>query len=255
MSSLALASIDAKDEKENVNDQRGKIIKQAPIMNERFFSKCAFVSVDFQPQERHHMTDAQLPEGWRINGFTAKDCNDAIDYLIDVALPNGVKVANACRELDLPMIFVHWGWRQPKGMDLAPDIRKSFLDQFGEDYSRWPHHYKDPSSRPAEEFALRKGEYVIAKTDQDSFTSSNIDFVLKNLGIENIVFVGGHTGACLGRTARHAHELGYKIICIEDATWDARESARLTNIDATPYDAVLTVAEFLAVTREMKKPH
>jgi hypothetical protein len=33
------------------------------------------------------------------------------------------------------------------------------------------------------------------------------------------------------------------MICVDDATFDARESTRRTYIDQTDYDAVLTTAE------------
>ena len=84
---------------------------------------------------------------------------------------------------------------------------------------------------------------MIPKTAQDAFTSSNLLYVLKNLGVETIIFIGGPTGACLGRTADSAKKNGFRMICVDDATFDARESTRRTYIDQTDYDAVLTTAE------------
>ena len=42
---------------------------------------------------------------WKEMGFTAEDVNAANDFAWEVALPNVVKVAEACRALDLPMII------------------------------------------------------------------------------------------------------------------------------------------------------
>ena len=64
-----------------------------------------------------------------------------------------------------------------------------------------------------------------------------------------IVFIGGHTGACLGKTATSAQRRGYRTLCIGDATFDARESARLPNLEATGYDHMLTTAAFLALAK------
>jgi nicotinamidase-related amidase len=50
----------------------------------------------------------------------------------------------------------------------------------------------DPYARPASFFKIRPGEYVIPKMAQDAFTSSNLLYVLKNLGVETIIFIGGH---------------------------------------------------------------
>jgi len=149
----------------------------------------------------------------------------------------------------MPMLFVHWGYRFRDGMDLAPVIRRSFLADLGADTRKWPHHIDAPDSRPADELGVRDGEYVIAKTDQDAFASSNIGFVLENLGVRRIVFVGGHAGACLGKTAASAKRLGYETLCVVDATNDAAESRRMPNLRATGYEYLVTTERFLALAR------
>ena len=189
-----------------------------------------------------------IPDEWKRIGITLEDTNAALEYHHTVCLPNARKVADACRRLALPMIFVHWGYRCRDGMDLAPVIRQSFLQQCGPDYDQWPHYIGAPDAKPADELGVREGEYVLSKSDQDTFTSSNIHFMLQNLGIQNIVFVGGHTGACLGKTAGSAKRLGYRILCIEDATNDAAQSRRIPNILATGYDHIVTTVEFLEWT-------
>jgi nicotinamidase-related amidase len=92
---------------------------------------------------------------------------------------------------------------------------------------------------------VRPGEYVIPKSGQDAFASSNIDFLLRNLGVRRLVFVGGHTGACLGKTAASAKRLGYETLCVEDATSDARESTRRQYIAEAGFDYVISTAEYL----------
>ncbi len=210
-----------------------------------FVEDCAFVCVDFQPTVRKHLTDEQLPAPWRQAGFTAQDVNTAIDFQIDIALPNARRVADACRQLQLPLIFIHWGHLFSDGMDLDPEVRRVFLQEHGTDHTAWPHHISRSDSRPSPELGVRPGEYVLPKTAQDAFRSSNLEFVLRNLGVQNIVFVGGHTGACLGKSAASAKKLGFRILCVEDATFDARESSRLPNLLATGYDYVVTADEFV----------
>lgn len=228
--------------------REGDRVAQQHVPDRSFFENCAFVCVDIQEGTREYITE--LPKLWKEMGFTLEDCHAATDYLFDVAQPNARRVADACRELGLPMIFIHWGHLFADGMDLDPEVRKQFIDEAGGEPQTWPHHMSAPGSRPAESLGVREGEYVIPKTAQDAFTSSNIGFVLQNLGVKNIVLVGGHTGACLGKTAKHARELGYKTLCIEDATFDARESSRTANIEAFGYDYVLTTDEFLRLVAE-----
>jgi nicotinamidase-related amidase len=211
-----------------------------------FFRDCAFVCVDLQPGG-DGAPIADIPEIWKRAGITLADAQAAQEHARAVCLPNAVRVTQACRGLGLPMIFIHWGFRFRDGMDLAPVIRKALVEQHGEDASSWPHHIDAPDARPADELGVRDGEYVIAKSDQDAFTSSNIQFVLENLGVRNLVFVGGHAGACLGKTAASAIRLGYEALCVVDATNDAAESRRLPNLRATGYAYLITADEFVAL--------
>ena len=213
-----------------------------------FFKHCAFVSVDIQEGTRPvPLTEDQVPAQWKKMGFTAADVNAANNFAWNTALPNAVKVTEACRKRGLPLIFIHWGYTFEDGMDLDPDIRKAMLAEHGADYTKWSGYIGQPGSEVAK--VLGKGDYVLAKTAQDAFRSCSIDFVLRNLGVKNIVFVGGHTGACLGKTAKSAKCLGYTTLCVKDATNNARESSREKDIQETGYDHVLTTAEFLELAR------
>lgn len=213
-----------------------------------FFENCAFVSVDFQESPPSApLTEDQIPVPWKKAGFTAEDINAANTFAREIALPNAVKVAGACRNLGLPMIFIHWGYCFKDGMDLDPEIRATMLNEHGTNYDNWSGYIGREDSQVAKAFGVREGDYVIAKAAQDAFSSSNIEFVLRNLGVKHLVFVGGHTGACLGKTARAAKNLGYTTLCVEDATNNARESTRQQDILETGYDYVLTTEEFLSL--------
>jgi nicotinamidase-related amidase len=222
----------------------------SPAWEREFFQNCAFVCVDIQPGQRSHMSEADVPKLWRKAGFTAADVNAASDYAFDVAYPNARKVVDACRSLRLPMIFVHWGCRFRDGMDLDPEVRKELLGQHGTNYSVWGHCVQDANARPADELGVRSGEYVLPKSGQDAFRSSNIGFLLTNLNVRNIVFIGGHTEACLGRTAQSAKQRGFRMLCVEDATFNARESTRQKGIEQAKYDHVVTTEQFLKLAKE-----
>jgi nicotinamidase-related amidase len=208
-----------------------------------FLDDCVFISVDVQPGAKHEMTQDAMPADWQALGVTIEDVNEAIAHTYDIAHPNAARVAESCRRLGLPMVFIHWGYLVPDGMDLDPPIRELFLARHGPDTSVWPHHISRMDSRPADILRVQPGEYVIAKTAQDAFSSSNLEFVLRNLGVHNIVFVGGHTGACLGATAASAKRRGFRLLCVADATFTAFESRRSAEIEATGYDHVLSTYE------------
>ena len=50
-----------------------------------------------------------------------------------------------------------------------------------------------------------------------AFNSSDLDGILRSNGIENLVFAGGYTDACIASTVRGAYDCGFLSIVIEDA--------------------------------------
>ena len=61
------------------------------------------------------------------------------------------------------------------------------------------------------------GDIIVSKTSMGAFTSSDIDGILRSNGIENLVFAGGYTDACIASTVRGAYDRGFLCIVIEDA--------------------------------------
>ncbi len=220
-------------------------------MDPGFLKRAAFVCVDLQEGQRGEaVSDDKLPAAWKDMGFTADDVNAASDFAWAVCLPNAVRVAEACRHAGLPMIFIHWGHRFEDGMDLDPEVRRTMLGEHGTNYSKWGGLVGSEGARPADALQVRKGEYVLAKTAQDAFASCNIEFVLRNLEVDRVIFVGGHTEACLGKTARSAKRLGFLTLCVEDATNNARESTRLKGIRESGFDVVVSTDEFVRAVEE-----
>jgi len=211
-----------------------------------FFTGCAFVCIDMQdggPQEP--ISEEDLHEEWRAMGFTVEDVNNAYDYAWGVALPNAAKVARECSAVGIPRVFAHWGFQFPDGMDLDPVVRSKMLRQHGSDFSKWPGHIAHPGAKPASCFDIQPTDYVLPKTSQDAFASSTLHFVLANLRVRNLIFVGGHTEACLCKTALTAKRLGYTTLCVEDATSNARESSRFHGILGSEFDFVVTAETLL----------
>lgn len=212
-----------------------------------FIEQGALIVVDIQAGARRApLTEAELPAPWRALGFRVEDVNAAETHAWEVCLPNAVRAAGLCRELGIPRIFLHWGFRCADGADLDPDIYQTMRAAHGPDARAWPGHIASEETRPAAALAPGPRDHVIAKTGQDAFTSSPLGFVLRNLGVEWLVFTGGHTEACLGKTARSARRLGYRTLCIEDATNNARASTRFRGILRAGFEHVTRMADFEA---------
>ena len=68
------------------------------------------------------------------------------------------------------------------------------------------------------EVAPEGDELVISKVTSSVFNSTNIDRLLRNLGISNLVIAGVTTNGCVESSTRSAHEHDYGTIVVEDAT-------------------------------------
>ena len=207
-----------------------------------FFHQCALICVDLQQNgnmadtEPHYITEAQMPDHWKKMGFGFGDVNDAIRYAVTVCMPNATRVTAACRKLGLSMIFIHWGSHYQDLVDIDPEVRGELYYGPGSNRNAYT---PESHVRPADALNVQPGEYVMAKTAQDSFIGTPLHFMLRNLGVKNLILIGGHTGACLGKTSKSAKNLGYKTLCVVDATNNAFESNRIAKILECGYDYIL----------------
>ena len=67
------------------------------------------------------------------------------------------------------------------------------------------------------ELAPAPDEIVIPKTSSSVFISTNIDYVLRNLGVRSLVVAGVLTDQCVDSTVRDACDLGYLVTLPTDA--------------------------------------
>lgn len=77
-----------------------------------------------------------------------------------------------------------------------------------------------PGSKEAEfipEVAPQGDEIVINKTASGVFASTNLNYVLQNLGIKSLYVCGVYTNECVDTTVRDACDLGYFVTLVEDA--------------------------------------
>ena len=61
------------------------------------------------------------------------------------------------------------------------------------------------------------GEIVITKTVSGAFTATNLDAVLRHMGIQWLIVAGFETDECIEATGRVALDLGYVALFAEDA--------------------------------------
>lgn len=217
------------------------------------FDHAVLVSIDIQQTERVCCTEENMMPAEKMMGFTAEDKNRVTDFFFDTALPNATAVTDFFRRNGLPVVIVHWGFRQPEGMDLAPEVRAFMVRNYGRDWRKWDNWIERWSAQPNDALNVQEGDYVIAKTHQDAFVSSNIDYVLRNLGARTLFMIGGHTNpnGCLHQSSQSAIARGWRTICIHDVTFDSTESARLPGIRAINYEKIVSTDEVLAMEEKI----
>lgn len=108
-----------------------------------------------------------------------------------------------------------------------------------------------PGSKEAEileDLAPEGDEIVIDKTASGVFTSTNINYVLTNMGINGLYIVGVYTNECVETTVRTASDLGYLVTMIDDACATVTENLHRASIATLKnrYARVLTTDEALA---------
>lgn len=108
-----------------------------------------------------------------------------------------------------------------------------------------------PGSKEAEflpEIAPVGDEIVINKTASGVFSSTNLHFVLNNMGIRSLYLAGVYTNECVETTARDACDLGYFVTLVDDACATVTPELHQASIDTLRdrYARVIKTSEAVA---------
>jgi nicotinamidase-related amidase len=136
------------------------------------------------------------------------------DRIEGLLVPNIARLLELFRAHDLPRIFVRLGAQLAGCRDLVPHLRE-LETAFGNVEGEREFEF-------LAELAPLPGELAVTKLSASAFTSSNIDALLRNLGVEAIVFTGVSTSQCVDLTARDAADRGYRCLIVEDAVAEDR---------------------------------
>lgn len=126
-----------------------------------------------------------------------------------LVLPNVRSLQNTFRALGMEVIHTRIQALTKNGRDRSKGHRRLGL-------------HAAPGSRESDFLEIvapddTYDEIVINKTASGVFSSTNLHYVLKNMGIESLFVVGVYTNECVETTVRDACDLGYLVTVIEDA--------------------------------------
>ena len=105
-------------------------------------------------------------------------------------------------------------------------------------------------ARVLDELAPGRDEIVLPKTSSGVFNSTNIEYLLRNIGIDTLVVTGFLTDQCVDHTVRDAADRGFYPVCVSDACATHGETRHLNALSAFKgYCRTLTTQEVLSQLR------
>jgi nicotinamidase-related amidase len=176
-----------------------------------------------------------------VQNWVVNDRQAAIRPEFDAAvratvLPNMIKLVAASRQARLEVLYTVMENLTRDGRDRSLDYKLSGISI---EKGSWDAKVLDAVA-PAED------EIVLPKTSSSVFNSTNIDYLLRNMGVEDLAVVGFLTDQCIDHTVKDAADRGYYVTCIRDACMAntaARHEAALACFSG--YCRMVTTAEFL----------
>ena len=127
--------------------------------------------------------------------------------LRDTAVPNMQRLQAACRRAKIEVMYTVIEALTRDGRDLSLDYKISglFVPR-----GSW-------DARVLDAIAPAGDEIVLPKTSSSVFISTNIDYVLRNLGVKSLIVAGVLTDQCIDSAVRDACDLGYLVTVPTDA--------------------------------------
>ena len=151
------------------------------------------------------------PDGGEYAGMSAAELDARYGYFFRVmretALPNMQRLQSACRHAGIEVMYTVIEALTRDGRDLSLDYKISglFVPR------------GSPVAMVLEAIAPAEDEIVLPKTSSSVFISTNIDYVLRNLGVRSLMIAGVLTDQCIDSAVRDACDLGYLVTVPIDA--------------------------------------
>jgi ureidoacrylate peracid hydrolase len=150
-------------------------------------------------------------EGGEYVGLDEQTIQNRYGYFFEVfastGLPNMRQLQSACREAGIEVMYTVVENLTQDGRDRSLDYKiTGFNVPKG-----------SPDAQVIAELAPQGDEIVIPKTSSSVFISTNIDYVLRNLGVRYLILVGVLTDQCVDSAIRDACDLGYLVTVPTDA--------------------------------------
>lgn len=129
-----------------------------------------------------------------------------VDYLKEIIIPKQQEILARARSASSEIIFTTIESLTLDGRDRSLDYKRSNLHAPKGSYE----------AKVIEELNFTENDIHIPKTSSSVFCSTNINYVLRNLGISNLAVMGIVTEQCVEGAIRDGADFGYRMILLED---------------------------------------
>ena len=162
----------------------------------------AFLIVDVQNYCAH-------PDGEEIRSMPVEQHaqRDFFFSALKPAVENIARLQQSCRATGIEVMFCVIENLTQDGRDRGLDYK---ITGFNVPRGSW-------DAQVLDEIAPVGDEIVISKTASSVFNSTNVDYVLRSLGVKQLVIAGIATDQCVESAIRDACDLGYLVTMVTDA--------------------------------------
>lgn len=119
-------------------------------------------------------------------------------------VPATAELLNSARAAGVPVIFCN-------------DAHRAGIDR---ELIIWGDHAiaGTPGAEVIPELNLSERDYVVPKRRYSGFFQTDLDILLKELGVQTVVMTGLHAHMCVRHTSADAYCLGYDVVVAKEAT-------------------------------------
>jgi ureidoacrylate peracid hydrolase len=188
------------------------------------------------------------PDGgeYKDKGLQPAEAEKKYDYffkqLKESVIPNMQRLQNGCRKKHIEIIYTVIESLTKDGRDRSLDYK---ISGFNVPKASW-------DAEVLSEIWPMEDEIVIPKTSSSVFISTNIDFILRNLGVRFLIMSGLLTDQCISHAVRDACDHGYLVTLITDACATLSRERHDTALDHIKgYCRQRTTDEFLREIRQL----
>lgn len=179
-------------------------------------------------------------DGGEYVGMSTTELNERFGYFFDIiereTISNMQKIQTACRASQIEVMYTVIESLTKDGRDRSLDYK---ITGFNVPRDSW-------DAQVLEAIAPGDDEIVLSKTSSSVFISTNIDYVLRNLGTRYLVVAGFLTDQCIESAVRDACDLGYLVTLVTDACTTLSAERHQNSLNAIKgYCRQITTQEFL----------